>query len=389
MRLSVTIATILTPAFSAALHGQPLTESPAAYEIVAATSIPVLPSPLRAFLEAHIEAVRQSATAGLSPVPENRPSPAELGRHYVMLDAAADQRDAGGRRCAVLAFPRDRGEATKLFKQSAQENGGTLPWVLCERRTALVQAFRDGPADAIFREAGAVIHFATDASLPFNTTADLDGAAADCLRWSATQSASGTELQHRTVRQRYHNAFIARLRDRLAYEVRVAQQRYSPGRECIIEVFDALSAAYETLDGLAAIDAETTRTLGIADAEGFDARVDQYYEKLADRAASIIESRLEAAALLGANLIGAAWAEAGSPPPSKWIADPTPAANGTRPADQVKKPFVGSRDSTVFHRAACKHVDRIKPQNQVCFATAKEALDAGRKPCQSCRPGGP
>ncbi|MGB2985552.1 MAG: Ada metal-binding domain-containing protein [Phycisphaerae bacterium] len=303
-----------------------------------------------------------------------------------MLDVATTDSDSATRRAAARAFPRDRGGAMKLFTRHGRRNGGLLPWVIRDRYDTLVEAFRSGRGEAIVREAGVVLHLATDAALPFNTTVDRDGAASGCLRWSAAGSASRASLRHRTVRHRYHVAFVGRLRHRFDYEVRVAPQRYRPLAHPIKAVFDVLLAAHEVLDALLVIDTEATADLGIVDADTFVAGSDAYYDRLADRAASIMESRLEAAALLGANLIGTAWVEAGSPPPGEWMAATPAVPADTSSPNRMKGPYVGSRNSTVFHRATCSHAKRINPANRVYFKTAQEALDAGRKPCKSCRP---
>jgi phosphatidylserine/phosphatidylglycerophosphate/cardiolipin synthase-like enzyme len=48
--------------------------------------------------------------------------------------------------------------------------------------------------------------------------------------------------------------------------------------------------------------------------------------------------------------------------------------------------FVASRNSEVFHRPSCKSVEKISPKNLVRYASREEAIRAGKKPCDECRP---
>jgi hypothetical protein len=112
-----------------------------------------------------------------------------------------------------------------------------------------------------------------------------------------------------------------------------------------------------------------------------------YYDKAADRASGLLESRLEAAALFAANLIGGAWMQADRP------ALDTVEATAATPVDRRSTPgfeegaFVGSRNSTIFHNPTCSHALRIKPRNLVLFHTLEEARAAARVPCKVCKPG--
>ncbi len=49
-------------------------------------------------------------------------------------------------------------------------------------------------------------------------------------------------------------------------------------------------------------------------------------------------------------------------------------------------PFVGSKNSNVYHYPWCVAAKNIKPQNKVSFANAKAALAHGYRPCQVCKP---
>ena len=52
----------------------------------------------------------------------------------------------------------------------------------------------------------------------------------------------------------------------------------------------------------------------------------------------------------------------------------------------VKAKFVGSKDGKKYHKATCKMVANIKPDNLVEFATEDEAKKAGYTPCSHCFP---
>jgi len=358
------------------------------YEIVSGQVGPVLPTPLRGLLEAHLEAVRAHATAGLGPASTPEPLPGEADWHYVMLDIAADADDAAARWAAADKFPQDRAAATELFRRHGRRDGGLLPWIIVDRYHMLVEAFQTGKTEAIVREAGVLLHFATDAALPFNTTADRDGTASGHLR-GPTGTGSSTRFIHSTVRHRCQVGLLQRLRSRLEYEVRVTPARYGPIDKPVDAVFDVLLDAHRALHALLAIDAEIVAHLGVDDAATFTAVSDTYYDRLADRAAGIIESQLEAAVLLSAKLIGAAWAEAGSPSPGVWNAGKPARIIRSPSAETPTAPFVGSRHSTIFHQVTCGHVKLIKATNRVYFNTVREAQSAGRVPCKSCSPADP
>jgi hypothetical protein len=48
--------------------------------------------------------------------------------------------------------------------------------------------------------------------------------------------------------------------------------------------------------------------------------------------------------------------------------------------------YVSSKYSIWYHRPTCKKALKINPQIRVTYKTAKEALDAGKKPCPLCKP---
>ena len=144
------------------------TESPELYEIVVSVAVPVLPPPVRVFFETHIEAVVRSATSRMASTTGPDTRAVDSQQHYIMLDVAAV--GPSDRHAAALSFPHDRAAAERLFARVKVPRGGLLPWVVGDQYRLLVQAFASTDAEAITRHGGLILHFATDASLPFNTT---------------------------------------------------------------------------------------------------------------------------------------------------------------------------------------------------------------------------
>lgn len=69
-----------------------------------------------------------------------------------------------------------------------------------------------------------------------------------------------------------------------------------------------------------------------------------------------------------------------SPVPTE-APEPTP--------DPAVCPYVGSRNSTVYHLAGCSQAARIKAENLLGWLTAEAAQAAGRTPCKVCLSGKP
>lgn len=49
-------------------------------------------------------------------------------------------------------------------------------------------------------------------------------------------------------------------------------------------------------------------------------------------------------------------------------------------------PFVGSKNSNVYHYPWCSEAKKIKPENLVTFNTVADACAAGYRPCEVCNP---
>lgn len=56
------------------------------------------------------------------------------------------------------------------------------------------------------------------------------------------------------------------------------------------------------------------------------------------------------------------------------------------PTTTAAGPFVGSKNSDVYHWPWCSSAKQIKPSNQVRFDTAADAQKAGYRPCSQCKP---
>lgn len=63
----------------------------------------------------------------------------------------------------------------------------------------------------------------------------------------------------------------------------------------------------------------------------------------------------------------------------------TPTADAPT-ADPQALLFVASKSGKVFHRPDCASAKNIKTENRVQFSTRAEAIAAGLKPCQKCKP---
>lgn len=339
-------------------------ESPVAYEIVISAAVPVLPEAIRPFFECHIEAFRQGALpAAVRTAPPNTIA-GNPQSHYVMLDVEAKTPDV--RHQAALQFPRDRSAARRLFRQSGVGEGGLLPWALEEQYRVLAQAFEAGDLEAVPREAGLLLHLATDSSMPFNTTINHESGSAR--------------------RRPLDAALVSQLQERLDYEVRVWPGRFDPIEDPLEAAFAALLEAHKALEPLMRIDEQVSARLTRAKVQEPGLFLDAYFEAVMVQSGPIMEARLEGAALLGANLIGGAWAKAGCPMLKASSERAVESGQNVSPASLKPGFFVGSRNSTIFHTPTCSHALRIKPENLVRFGSVEEARAAGRKPCQACRP---
>ena len=68
---------------------------------------------------------------------------------------------------------------------------------------------------------------------------------------------------------------------------------------------------------------------------------------------------------------------------------PTTAALPAAPTTNIQSytgPFVGSKNSNVYHYPWCYEAKKILPKNLVTFATVADACAAGYRPCEVCNP---
>jgi phosphatidylserine/phosphatidylglycerophosphate/cardiolipin synthase-like enzyme len=65
--------------------------------------------------------------------------------------------------------------------------------------------------------------------------------------------------------------------------------------------------------------------------------------------------------------------------------EPLPRENKETPVP-VTTPYVSSANSEVFHRAACDSAAKISLRNRIGYNARKEAVAAGKRPCQECKP---
>ncbi len=66
---------------------------------------------------------------------------------------------------------------------------------------------------------------------------------------------------------------------------------------------------------------------------------------------------------------------------------PAPApTTSTERADQKEQVVYGSRRSNVYHRATCRYVRQIRPDNLISFPTKAEAEKSGYRRCKVCKP---
>lgn len=76
-------------------------------------------------------------------------------------------------------------------------------------------------------------------------------------------------------------------------------------------------------------------------------------------------------------------------PASTPTSTPKPQPSQASPSPSIASytgPFVGSKNSNVYHVPWCFEAQNIKPQNLVTFPNAKAAQAAGYRPCEVCKP---
>jgi methylphosphotriester-DNA--protein-cysteine methyltransferase len=54
--------------------------------------------------------------------------------------------------------------------------------------------------------------------------------------------------------------------------------------------------------------------------------------------------------------------------------------------DDITSVYYASKKSDVFHRATCRYVAQIHPDNLISFKSRADAISSGRRPCKVCKP---
>lgn len=396
-------------------------ESPLVYELAWSAAAPILPAELREFLSEHEAGFRANLLPVSANAPRNRPG-AGAGLHNVALDAAARDGLAAERARAAADFPRKRAEARRLYEAYEVHEGGWLPWEIEEALADLIRAFKDGSTASAAEHCGLLMHLAVDAALPFNAVAQpraaTDGAVLP-KNGDATSSSDEMESGRAAMtdrKERFHRVLISRLLDRLTYEVRVAPSRLRPAVDPLEAAFDVLLPSHSAAMELQRLEGDLILGMRLTDVEAAISAADEFLSSAAEMSAAILEERIEAGALLGANLIAGAWIQAGRPdlksvsaaqsangvsihsvPPSADSISPAAALSAGAPSSDTARGqgmarpledegLVGSLGSTVYHRQGCAHCARIKPENTVAFGSSQQAEAAGRRPCSQCKP---
>ncbi len=78
-----------------------------------------------------------------------------------------------------------------------------------------------------------------------------------------------------------------------------------------------------------------------------------------------------------------------TPTPTATVTTPTAQATATAQSSSVQSysgPFVGTKNSNVYHVPWCPEAKKISPEDRVTFNIAADANAAGYKPCTLCRP---
>lgn len=369
--------------------------SRAAQLIVAEACVPLLPAPIRATLERNKDRWLKLAVA-------SAPRGQGFGdsAHVVMLDVGSGEFRFPALRQAAAGFPRDRARGMELMNSRARagERGGSLPWALLDATAALTDALRTSPidADAVVERCAWIAHLATDASMPSHTTRLRFHMHDHSLGEMPKDGSRATPESHAIHVARAlataESDWMVRLDRRLADEAKVSPVRVRRLPDPSETVFALLAESHASMEPIAqaviddegGVDEPTDPNAppgGSPKAHGDRA---QATFETADRVAPLLEDRLEGAILLTANLITTAWLDAGKPA----IGDAVNSAMESPAPKQRSESggFVGSRQSTVFHRPDCPHARRLSDVSRMRFESYAQATAAGRKPCKRCQP---
>jgi hypothetical protein len=372
-----------------------------AQRIVVERAFAVLPGDLRPVFEGRMADLAERAVEPEFAWDRQVETRGRQSWHHLRLDAAAKNGSTSARLAAAEGFPREEGEARRLFKSlGLSKEGGRLPWAVADLYAELTQAFESGDRDGILAASGYITHFAWDASQPFSGSLKHDGQQTGNLYLGASKLGDRF-FAHQSVEQRLAGELVRRYRNRYLESVHVLPMNVKPAGDPVEAVFAQMISAAGRLDDLLEADRQITAQLGAVDGESFTKREDEYYELLDGRCGEVMVERLEAAAMLSANLIAGAWERAGRPvmsagtaPPERRAVETAPEAgsppSGAPPAPQPAAAagdgFVGSGKSAVYHRPTCEHAQKISASNLVRYVSVQEAESQGKRACRVCQP---
>lgn len=271
-------------------------------------------------------------------------------------------------------WPARRYRAKNAMNRAGVERLGFAPWALKERVADLAAAWESGEADEVREAAGTVVHFATDLCLsPHVPRHEPVGDFAE--RGDVTALFGGDGLHRRARRtwlRKHRGSVSARLArvvlrgeaDSSTDELIARASRRTYARSRAERAFrTALDATESLVDG----------------SEG--GRESRFFEQ---DGGWLLVARLAEAVRLAASLIDSTCADVDCR--SSKTESGTGAGEGEAVVD-ASAAFLGSRHSSVFHKADCPHADRIKEDNLRYFGSIEAARKARRIPCKSCRPG--
>ncbi len=373
----------------------------AGQRVVVDVTLNALPEPLGSFYDARADALSERTLEPGGAWRRDRRLRDRDDWHYLMLDAAAEASTPEARLRAALAFPIEQRKARALLRGQQQRRGGSLVWRLDELVAGLATAFAERDHDAIIAHSGYVIHFALDASDPFCATRNRRGAETGNAVFGDVDFGDPF-FAHQDVAQRVGWELIRRNAERYRAAIDPASIRFELAVDPAPAALEWMITSLEGLDALCAADREILERMEITDAASFQARADEYYQLLDARCGEQCVRMLHRGAALATTLIVTAWTRADSPdltaaaPPAHaealtgGTAPPAAAETAAAAAEDssATEPATGgvvaSKNSKVYHRPDCRHVQRIAAKNLVRYASAAEAERDGKRACRTC-----
>jgi len=155
----------------------------AAQRLIARAAIDILPHPLAVLLNDRLEEFEERVLEPQTAWPQDRRMRDRRLWNRVALDIAAQQPSPEARLVAARQFPTEKAEALRLYRRLSRRGGnGTLPWAVEQLQHELIEAFRQGNADDLVRQAGYLTHYAAQCCSPFHVSTNFDGKETGNLR---------------------------------------------------------------------------------------------------------------------------------------------------------------------------------------------------------------